>query len=179
MGMLLWLFTQNPLLIQENCAKIVCCGKNCVDSQICQNCAAQLRNFLVGLKYNIIQSIVLTALYWVTSRFLHTDVQFFLAWKSWRPVNSGLLRTLLLLLHYYYYCYYYKWQEWLSLLSSSRLWMNMRSNLSHYYQVTDVDRLCQTLPVPSPTSVFHHTDNINYNEMKVTSICIACLLEHL
>jgi len=46
-------FTQNALLIQENYAKIACCGKNCANSQICQNCtkyfAAQLRNFLVEL----------------------------------------------------------------------------------------------------------------------------------
>jgi len=41
-------FTQNALLIQENCAKTAYCGKICVDSQICQNFSKiVLRNFAI------------------------------------------------------------------------------------------------------------------------------------
>jgi len=42
-------FFNTKCAVQENCAKIVCCGKNCADSYICQNWAAQLRYILVGL----------------------------------------------------------------------------------------------------------------------------------
>jgi len=42
-------FTKNAQVIPKNCVKIACCGKPCTDLQMCENCAAQLHRFLVGL----------------------------------------------------------------------------------------------------------------------------------
>ena len=60
-------FTQNALVIQENCAKMACYDKPCTDSQICENCTeVMLHNFAVFssvIKYCICSLFVLFLLF--------------------------------------------------------------------------------------------------------------------
>ena len=135
------------LILQENCAKIACCGKNSADSQICQNCAnIVLRNVAIFWWDYPVSCLTNGSLCWYIPSLLSRN-------DCVRNTDNKLVACTY---HRYLYCLWQKILCW-----TPNLWISHQSPprfSSSYYTPFSLDLLSCSRP-----SHWHKTLNTSYN----------------